>query len=240
LPLVKVRQHLARRPALAAAVGFGGASVPNLYHANTEATYLEAVDEELVVTKWQGVPLVRYNLEDKVRFLAWKPLCRAVAGDDPANGRLWAGMEALELPDVVAVSGRSKGCVFLCGSNIFESMLQEVLLRSSLKGHATGAFIAWTGLAKGRQVLSWQIELKRGVAPPASGRLDALHREFVELLSQQQPEFGDDYETFYRPLEAEGMRIFQFHFCEGPALSDHPRYAAGVKRKVIVEDGPFT
>ncbi len=193
-----------------------------------------------MVTKWQGVPLVRYNLEDKVQFLSWKELCRAVAADDPANERSWSGLAELDLPDVIAVSGRSKGCVFLCGSNIFETMLQETLLRSGLKELATGAFIAWTGLADGRQMLSWQVELKPGVAPPSGERLEALHGEFVALLGEQQPEFADDYEKFYRPLEGEGFRIFRFHFCESPALSHHPRYAAGVKRKAIVDDGPFT
>ena len=239
LPLIGVRQQLARRPELAGRVGFAAKAVPNLYHAQLEGMYLEAVHDELVITKWQGVPLVRYNLEDKVQFLSWKGLCLAVADDDPANERPWSDLAGLDLPDVIAVSGRSKGCVFLCGSNIFETMLHEVLLRSSLKEISTGAFIAWTGLAKGQQVLSWQVELKRGVAPPTGERLETLHREFVALLSEQQPEFRDDYEKFYRPLEGEGLRIFQFHFCEGPALSDHPRYASGVKRKVIVEDGPF-
>jgi phenylacetate-CoA ligase len=240
LPLIQVRQMLAQRPELAGSLGFGAKSVPNLYHAQLEETYLEAVNDELVVTKWQGVPLVRYNLEDKVIFLSWKMLCRAIALDDPANERQWGSIAELDLPDIIAVSGRSKGCVFLCGSNIFETMLQEVLLRCSLKELSTGAFIAWTGLCNGRQVLSWQVELKKGVEAPSGECLETLHREFVALLSEQQPEFRDDYEKFYRPLEGEGLRIFQFHFCESPALSDHPKYASGIKRKVIVEDGPFT
>jgi phenylacetate-CoA ligase len=224
---------------LARRIGFGAKSVPNLYHAQLEETYLEAVNDELVVSKWQGVPLVRYNLEDKVMFLSWKNICLAIARNDSANARRWASLAELDLPDIVAVSGRSKGCVFLCGSNIFDTMLQEVLLRCSLKELSTGAFIAWTGLSSGRQVLSWQIELKKRVAPPCGETLEALHREFVALLSEQQPEFRDDYERFYRPLEGGGLRIFQFHFCESPALSDHPKYALGIKRKVLVEDGPF-
>jgi phenylacetate-CoA ligase len=240
LPLIRLRQRLVRQPDLAARVGFEAKSVPNLYHAQLDGVFLEAIDGELIVTKWQGVPLVRYNLEDKVKYLSWRRLCLAAAENDPAEQAVWEGFARLDLPDVVAVSGRSKGCVFLCGSNIFETMLQEVLSRSSLKERSTGAFVAWTDHSQGRQVLSWQIELKAGVAPPSGQSLESLHREFVALLGEQQPEFGDDYERFYRPLEGEGLRIFTFFFCESPKLSDHPKYASGIKRKVLVEHGPFT
>jgi phenylacetate-CoA ligase len=240
LPLIRVRKYLVQHPELAAQIGIATRSIPNLYHAQLEGSYLEAVEDELVITKWQGFPLVRYNIEDKVKFLCWSRLCQAVASDDQANAEGWNRLAELGLPDIIAVWGRSRGCVFLCGSNIFETMLQEVLLRSSLTDDSTGAFIAWTGSANGRQVLSWQIELKRDAIPPSGPRLEALHEELVVLLGEQQPEFREDYEKFYRILEGEGLRIFQLHFCVTPALSEHPKYTAGIKRKVIVEDGPFT
>lgn len=239
-PLIQIRQLLSASPELAAKLGFTSASIPNLYHLQPNGGYFEVIQDELVITKWQGLPLLRYNLEDRVRMMAWNDLCLALAAEDTARQAIWSGLAQLPLPDVISVSGRSKGCVFLCGSNIFESMLQEVLMESSLRSESTGAFVAWSEVVQGQQVLIWQIELKPGCATPTGERLDAIYREFVDRLGVVQPEFKEDYEKFYRPFEAAGLRIFRFHFTASPGLSDHQKYASSVKRKIIIENGPIS
>ncbi len=63
-------------------LGFASTPIPNLYHAQREDTFYEIVDGELVVTRWQGIPLARYNLKDRVPALF---LASAVPG--PGNRR---------------------------------------------------------------------------------------------------------------------------------------------------------
>jgi phenylacetate-CoA ligase len=236
LPLVRVRQYLSKHPALAQKLGFTSQVIPNLYHAQIDDVFLEVVNDELVVTKWQGIPLVRYNLEDRVQIFQWRKLCQNIAQADPAGAAQWNQFADLPLTDVLSVSGRSQGCVFLCGSNVFESMLQQVLLQTEHREKFTGTFVVWAEVEQGQQQLHWQIELKPGQAAPEGEALKSLHAEFVTLLSQQQPEFGEDYEKFYRPAEKDGLNIFRFYFHEHPTLAD--KFASSTKRKIIVEKGP--
>ena len=235
--IVMLRQFIANNPDMALALGFTPYSIPNLFHINSlnSNIYLEQIDDELIITKWQGLPLVRYNLQDKCKIYSWETLCLIAASYDKTQEDYWLKMKSEKVGNVLAIWGRSKGCIFLCGSNIFESMLQEVVLRSSLAPIITGAFVVWVELQMGRQILHWQIELKAGVQEPSYD----IHSEFVNLLSQQQPEFSDDYEKFYRPSEDDGLRIFQFHFCKDKTLSDSIPYNTGIKKKIIVENGPI-
>jgi hypothetical protein len=157
------------------------------------------------------------------------------ASFDRSQETMWLNLKNNKNCDVIAIWGRSKGCIFLCGSNIFESMLQEVVFKSSLAPIITGEFVVWVELNMGRQILHWQIELKPLQQEPKSD----IHSEFVELLCKQQPEFSDDYDKFYRPSEADGLRIFEFHFCKDKTLSESVQYNAGIKKKIIIENGPI-
>jgi phenylacetate-CoA ligase len=237
LPLVRVRQYLSTHPEVAQKLGFTSQVIPNLYHAQLEDVFLEVVNEELVITKWQGIPLVRYNLEDRVQIFRWKTLCATIAAADPNHAAMWKQFAVLDLTDVLSVTGRSQGCVFLCGSNVFESMLQQVLLHTEHREKFTGSFVVWSEVERGQQQLHWQIELKPGHPAPEGETLKTLHAEFVTLLSKQQPEFGEDYEKFYRPAEKDGLNIFRFYFNESPSLSE--KFQAATKRKIIVEKGPL-
>jgi len=238
VPLIQARQFLDAHPEVARQLGFASASIPNLYHAQREDTFYEIVDGELVITRWQGIPLARYNLKDRARLYSWPVLCRTLARADQANTALWIELADQPFTDVISVDGRAHGCLFLCGSNIFESMLEQVFYGSELRELSTGAFCVWTELDAGRQVLCWQVELKEGRDEPDESDLRLLHNRLVQLLGQEQPEFADDYETFYRPFEQEGLRIFRFVFTPAPQLTALQRQA--IKRRIIIERGPLT
>jgi phenylacetate-CoA ligase len=237
-PLILIRQFLHAHPVVAQQLGFTSASIPNLYHLQRDEAFYETVDGELVITRWQGIPLARYNLKDRVQLYSWPVLCRKLALADHENAGFWTGLADQPFPDVMSVAGRAHGCLFLCGSNIFDSMLEEVFIRSDLRDLSTGTFCVWTDLDAGRQVLCWQVELKEGRSEPDESRVQLLHEQLVGLLGQEQPEFADDYETFYRPFEQNGLRIFRFIFTAAPRLSAITRQA--IKRRIIIERGPLS
>jgi len=237
-PLIRLRQFLHAHPDVAHELGFAAASIPNLYHMQPGEAFYEVVDGELVITRWQGIPLARYNLKDRVRLYSWPMLCQTLALADHGNAVLWSKLADQSLSDVISVAGRAHGCLFLCGSNIFESMLEAVFSRSDLRDLSTGMFCVWTELDGGRQVLCWEVELKEGQAEPNELAIQQLHDQLVQLLGQEQPEFADDHETFYRPFEESGLRIFRFIFTPAPRLSAMQRQA--IKRKIILERGPLS
>jgi phenylacetate-CoA ligase len=237
--LIRLRQELSANSDWALELGMASRLVPNLYHLVPGAAYYERVADELVVTQWQGVPLVRYNLQDRARLFSWKELRAFMSAKNPAQSAFWENKDLEGLPDVVSVEGRSQGCVFLCGSNIFESMIQESFALSRLETIGSGHFVCWTEIEQGQQVLCWQIELKDKVPRPSATEELALKAELVDALGRQQPEFAEDYDKFYKPFEGQGLHIFRLHFCEAPHLAAHPKLKAHFKRKTLIDHGPL-
>jgi phenylacetate-CoA ligase len=68
---VALRKLLTLNEGLAAELGFSQ-PVPHLFHYCAPDAYLETIDGELCVTRWQGIPIVRYNLHDRVRLYRWR------------------------------------------------------------------------------------------------------------------------------------------------------------------------
>ena len=74
---VALRKLLTLNEGLASELGFSQ-PVPHLFHYCAPDAYLETMDGELCVTRWQGIPIVRYNLHDRVRLYRWRTLRAAV------------------------------------------------------------------------------------------------------------------------------------------------------------------
>ena len=239
LPLIRMRQFLNSHPEVAVKFGFAPHSIPNLFHVQVEDALYESIEGELVMTKERGLPLVRYNLQDRVDFFSWKTACLMCAEAEPKSRAFWQNFANLPMTDFISVAGRTSGCVFLCESIIYETMLQDVFLQSSLSQLSTSVFVVWTENIKGQQVLCWQVELKEGVAEPTPAEVDVIYAEFIKLMSEQHSVFQDDYESLYRPFEGEGLRVFKFFFSPNSHLSEHPMLTNSYKRKMIVPVGPI-
>ncbi len=234
--LAEVRALLNEHPDCADQLGFKSRSIPNLFHAFSSAGYMENIEGRIVITRWQGLPLVRYDLHDSVQFFSWRTLCSelaALTGDSTK----WIANSEKPYADMIGVFGRADQCVIISGNNLYGSMLEEVLMRSALGPLTTGHFVVWSSLDDGRQVLNWQIELKRGVEP-TDEEIEKYYRELMVLLSEQEPGFRADRSTF-ASSEPSGVKLFNFHFCAEPALSDNPRYKTGIKRRIVIPSGPL-
>lgn len=237
--LIKVRQLLCQHPDIAKQCGFNPQHIPNLYHAAMDETYLEEINNQLIITRWQGLPLIRYNLKDNVKLLSWKNLCLTIANIREDDKQTWLEFSKLPLTDIIAISGRSDDCIFICGTNIYNHMLRKALMQSSLQERITGVFAVWSSSINSRNVLNWQIELKEDQATPDNDQLKIIHQELVNSLGEQQPEFALDYKKLYQPLEQDDLMLFQFHFCESPYLLNHPQLKNIIKRKLFIDNGPL-
>jgi phenylacetate-CoA ligase len=235
-PLVRFRQHLAKNSGLAERLGLSSPECANLFHANVSDGALEEVDGELVVTRWQGLPLVRYNLRDEVRLLGWTSICTFMAAEDPQGP--WNDPAVRAYPDVIEIKGRAEGGA-LAGSNVSEGVLRRALLASSLARVTTQSFVAWMSFVGGRQSLELQLELAPGASAPGEAALEDHYRDLVEKIGELQPEFRDDYRSFFSGYETEGHRVIGLRFSPFPHLSEHPRFLSATKRKVFLEQGPI-
>lgn len=240
--LIELRQSLLRNPRIGEVLELRPGSIPSFFHIDHRKQFFEASDGELVVTAWQGLPLVRYNLEDRVQMFSWKEICGVMQehAETDRQKKLWRFISDQSWSGVTAVYGRSKGCLFLCGTNVFDSMLEEVVMGSDiLDEHITGHFAVWVDGSKTQQQLHWQIELKDPTIAREPGFADRLYEEFCESLGRLQPEFKEDFAKLYSRATRPDERVFQFHFVEPGLIERHPKYHAGIKRRIIQDQGPL-
>jgi phenylacetate-CoA ligase len=219
---VALRRLLADRPKLAREFGLGPIT-PHFFHLTATDAYLETVDGELCVTRWQGIPIVRYNLHDRAVLLAWGPLRHAILAsapeglDDVELHRLI--QEAEEMPDLLAISGRTDNSVTIGGTKLTEAMLDEVVACPALSDLLTGSYRAALTFEADRPILSIDLEFKPDICLDTSV-LDRAYRELIHELCRVQPEFASDWENVYRLWDNDSsLRVLRLRALEWPALS---------------------
>lgn len=216
-----VRGILADDQELGTRLGLPGPP-PHLFHCSAQDAYLEDINGELIVTRWQGVPLVRYNLHDRVKLFSWLRLRDAVLQHaKPSPLRKVLAESPSALPDIIAIDGRTDRCVMLCGTNISESMLDEAIRRVAaspallLSGH----YQAWMMLQNGRQRLG--IALETTSSDPSIDSL--IYQRLVAEIGRVQPEFLDDWHNVYKRWdESTENRILSLTYVPWPTISSKP------------------
>ncbi len=210
-------------PELREALGFDRV-VPHLFHVGDASAFLEDGAGELCVTKWQGIPLIRYNLHDGVKLLRWKAVLEIAKPYLPAGA-----VEALaDLPDIFAITGRADACLILCGTNISEAMLDNVMHQPDISETLTGAYRARTVFEAGRQRLELELEVREGLEISAAC-VERLYPLLIEALGEVQPEFKGDWEKIYGFWDQDpDQRILSLRLKPWPALSGE-----GIKHRGI-------
>ncbi len=215
---IALRQILNENRQLATDLGASG-PVPHFFHCCAPDAFIESVNGELCITRWQGIPLVRYNLHDSVLLYAWPALRQRLLAEscDPI---LKSVIEAApELPDLIAIPGRSDNCLILCGSNISETMLDAAVRSEELSAWLTGMYKARVILDDERQYLELALEFKSGAAANREN-IDAVYRALVQTLGREQPEFLDDWRNVYCKWDDDPpRRILRLHCVAWPELS---------------------
>jgi phenylacetate-CoA ligase len=234
---VALRKLLTTNEALAQALGFGAGGIPHLFHCAAQDAFLESVEGELLVTRWQGIPLVRYNLHDSVRLLCWAKVREQVLnhpGPDSSSERVFRNLieqAGADLPDLIAIAGRADACLILCGTNVSESMLDSAVKSDNLAAYLTGLYYARIIEDDGRQLLAFDLELKDGVSNNAA-TADAIYTRLVQALGREQPEFLDDWRNVYSTWDADPQRrILRLNCLPYPALSQ--RLEKDIKQRGI-------
>ncbi len=211
---------LAADPTGAAGLGLGGPT-PHLFHAAAPDAYLETIGGELVVTRWQGVPLVRYNLHDACELLRWSDFKAAMLdrpSTHPARAVLAAAPDGL--PDLIAIRGRADRCLILCGTNVSEAMLDEAVASINTPALITGVYRAGMVYENQRQRLALELECQ---STPTAEQDAEVYRRFVTGLSGVQPEFQDDWQNVYRRWDDDPeRRVVRITYARWPALSQRP------------------
>jgi phenylacetate-CoA ligase len=221
LESVALRKLLTLNEGLASELGFSE-PVPHLFHYAALDAYLETIGGELCVTRWQGIPIVRYNLHDRVRMYRWRALRKAVLKSNSIATRDEPLREVIRkrriiLPDLIAVEGRSDALIL--GANFTESMFDEAVRTPALESVLTGTYKVRVGSHDNQQFLEFELELRPGITLDAEAA-DRVYDELVQALGRVQPEFRSDWENIYRAFDRDpSRRILQVRWHPWPVLS---------------------
>jgi len=224
---IYLRRLCETEPAMSAALGLPG-NPPHFFHVADPTAHLEAVDGELWVTKWQGIPLVRYNLHDQVRILQWDEITRALENvTDEKTRALMTLPLAAPSTQFLAIAGRADSCLILCGTNLTETMLDHAMHSPDLQGELTGAYKARIVIEDGRQRLEITAECRGETGEP-----ERVYPRLIDALGAAQPEFLDDWNNIYKQWDSDPeRRIIKLSLVPWPSLSGT---GGGIKHRGII------
>jgi phenylacetate-CoA ligase len=223
LATIAVRQLLHQNTNLAISLGID-IPIPHFFHFLESDTFLETIDGNLCVTRWQGIPLVRYILYDRVMFYSWKDLKEAIITSDKlstANQKLLniIASSSNELPDVIAVTGRADKCLIIGGANITEYMLDAVIKCEELHDILTGLYQAKIVDHEEIQHLYLTLEMRENILvnEEINHRIDNC---IITNLCQIEPYFLAAWQNMYRYGENDkNTQFLQLNLVPWPTLS---------------------
>ena len=224
LPSIVLRKIFTREPEVAKELGFSP-PIPHFFHYVATDAYLETINNELIITKWQGIPLFRYNLHDSARLISWKKTKNLVLS--LSNSFSKDSLNLLEilkrspdnLPDIISITGRADSTLILCGTNISEAMLDEAINAEELLPYLTGNYLAKIKYTGARQRLAMDLEFKAGQELSKENK-DKVYRLLIQSLGRVQPEFMNDWQNFYKVWDKDPTRrIIEINYYKWPEMS---------------------
>lgn len=177
---IAIRRFLAQ-PGMAQQI-LGEPDCPMLFHQVPGQTHFEVVDGELVVTRLQGIPLVRYRTGDHVQIIPRKELLARLnnAGFDAEQAVRDAGFAVPNHPmPFVALYGRIDQTIFFYGAKITIEQIKTALDTETMAPYYNGRFLA-RGMETDTGDPQVEITLEQSDALAAAD-LD----EVAELLSRE-------------------------------------------------------
>ena len=200
-------------------------TLPHLFHFLSEDAYIEEINEEIFITKWQGIPIVRYNLHDKVKFYSWKELRKFVLSHKLGGPQKELSHYIIEkagenLPDIIALFGRSDSSLKLQDTFISEEILDHIMNSKLLSEFLTGHYRASVEYDNhDHQYLGLLLELKPSTTL-SDELIHDLYNIIINYLCGMLREFKADYEEIYKKFDNDKSRqILRLNICQWPSLS---------------------
>lgn len=170
----------------------GERDLPMLFQQVPVQTHFEEVDGELVVTRMQGIPLVRYRTGDHVKFLPREELLGALRaeGHDAEQAVRDAGLAVPEWrTPFVALYGRIDQAVFFYGAKMMVEQFKTALEAPELAPFYNGRFLV-RGIESEQGDPMIELSLEANDALRAA-RLEEVEEMFARAFEKVQSEFRE-------------------------------------------------
>ncbi|MFH1619364.1 MAG: hypothetical protein ABIG11_05615 [bacterium] len=230
-PAIAFRRLLAASASLQRASGISSC-VPNIYSLvpHEELQLVENIEGELVFTRWQTAPLIRYNLHDRGLLWEYRETLKTIKEAElAADAAVY--VRTLETGDssrgLIGVYGRSNSEYFF-GMYLEEEILSGFLQDARISPALTGIFSVERKDIDGRERLVWEVETRCH----EKGLEDQIRDVLLEKAAQAFPHFKVNLEGFLGSGNSDS--VFQVKTLPYPELSSLMTVSAKyrpVKRK---------
>ena len=158
--------------------------VPSIYNFDPRLIFFQQENNELVITKNYGCPLIRYNIKDEGGVISAKDLSSFF----PSGNQKQLCTYKWQLP-YVYLYGRDKFMVKIYGANVYTEHVQYALDHKHLKDYITGRFkLEIIDDENNNPVLYCRVELLKGNLG-AKNMVLKIKDIFVEELSKRNSEY---------------------------------------------------
>ena len=218
---IAIRRWLALNPDAAVQL-FGEARLPSLLQYDPASRYFETVDNTLVVSAENSVPLLRYHIADKGGIISFAQMWQFLRAQGIAD---YAGLGLSNqfqprLQPFVYVFGRADFTVSYYGANIYPENISVGLEQAELSGSVTGKFVLQViENAMGNNYLHIAVELLPNLQPSAD-----LSETIAQSVRRQLLRLNSEY-AHYIPADRQLPIISLYEF------ADPEYFPAGVKHR---------
>jgi phenylacetate-CoA ligase len=210
---VALRRFIYARPELSRRL-FGSENTPLIMAASAEA-HLEVVEGNLVVTKDQLIPLVRYDTGDAGGLLTRDELAQVA--------ELPSGLVQELPPLMLYVSGRASDAVVFYGTNLMVGDIHGHLLSLPAELGYGGAFELSRREEEGVSVFHFKVYVDQ---PQDQGLAQRYQQAIVEFLESRSLEFRAKYRALCASVGRELIQV---------ELADAAQRPAHLKHRFLVE-----
>ena len=218
---IAIRRWLALNPDAAVQL-FGEARLPSLLQYDPASRYFETVDNTLVVSAENSVPLLRYHIADTGGIISFAQMWQVLRAQGIAD---YAGLGLSNqfqprLQPFVYVFGRADFTVSYYGANIYPENISVGLEQAELSGSVTGKFVLQViENAMGNNYLHIAVELLPNLQPSAD-----LSETIAQSVRRQLLRLNSEY-AHYIPADRQLPIISLYEF------ADPEYFPAGVKHR---------
>jgi phenylacetate-CoA ligase len=181
----------------------GENDLPMIFQGMQSETYFEVVNGELVVSRMQGVPVVRYRTGDRADILPFYEMIArfSVNGLNPLRDLKEKGHAPTVRTPFVLLYGRMDGTIFFYGAKITQGQIKEVLDGPAFAGYGIGKYSA-KGIVddQGDPRIGVFLETRPDLLKTDLNKLAVI---FQEELRKTQPEYAlycSHFEEKTRPI----------------------------------------
>ena len=171
------------------------ANMPGLYQYDENHIFFEEIGGELVLSIDRSLPLLRYNLRDRVRLFRHDNMRAILEQAGPEIGSIDILLRQWDLP-FVSVMSRSDVAVNYYGINIYYDHIRNIAESDEMSGLLSGNYFAGVEnrYSESVQHLHLEFELQPGLSgsPETDGRVQQLA---LDILRQTNSEFRKLYES---------------------------------------------